>query len=206
MVHILWSTKKEIAPKLCTRGIRQHGGSSAEAAAVAAAQHRDVGNSMSAAQQCWEHEARRRQTMQRRQRGGSSVEAAAVAAARHRDVGNSMSAERQCREHEARQRQTARRRQRGGSCTEAVAVVAARHRDVGDSMSAARQCREREARRPRIVTWGTARRQLCGQRNTEAAPTTSKHIDSYIWTNNRHVKKELEIFPILVAGSVGHWL
>jgi len=30
----------------------------------------------------------------------------------------------------------------------------------------------------------------------------SKHTDSYIRTNNRRLKKELEIFPILVAGSL----
>jgi sRNA-binding protein len=95
---------------------------------------------------------------------------------------------------------------------------AARHRDVGGSMAAARQWREREARRRR-----TARRQQRGRRNTEAAadspapsanaPThapsdaqtrvgMSKHTDSYIRTNNRLVKKELQIFAILVAGMV----
>ena len=90
-------------------------------------------------------------------------------------------------------------------------------------MAAERQWREREARRRR-----TARRQQQrGQRNTEAAedspaPSTnnvpthapldaqivlvgkSKHTDSYIRTNNRRVKKELEIFPILAAGSKGN--
>ncbi len=30
---------------------------------------------------------------------------------------------------------------------------------------------------------------------------TSKHTDSYIWNNNQRVKKELQIFAILVAGS-----
>ena len=32
---------------------------------------------------------------------------------------------------------------------------------------------------------------------------TSKHTDSYIWTNNRRVKKELQIlFAILAAGTI----
>ncbi len=73
---------------------------------------------------------------------------------------------------------------------------------------------------------GTQRDGKRGRRNTEAAAIhqhhpqmrrrthlrtprgadvrvgTSKHTDSYIRTNNRRVKKELQIFAILVAGSM----
>jgi len=135
---------------LLTTSCQSH---TSEAAAVAAARHSDVGDSMSAARQCREREARRRQTARRRQRGGSSAEAAAVAAARHRDVGNSMSAAWQCREREARRWQTARWWQRGGSSAEAAAVAAARHRDVGGSMLAARQCQQRQQMWRQCESW-----------------------------------------------------
>ncbi len=56
---------------------------------MAAAQHRDVGDSMAAARRWRQREARQRRTARRQQRGGSSTEAAAVAAARQRNVGGS---------------------------------------------------------------------------------------------------------------------
>jgi len=55
----------------------QRDGGSAVVDRMDPARHRDVGNSMSAARQCWEGEARRQQTARRRQGSGSSVESAA---------------------------------------------------------------------------------------------------------------------------------
>ena len=87
-----------------------------------------------------------------------------------------------------RRRSSGRSAKRGGG---------AQRDDSSSAVGGTQRLRRIHQHRPQIMC---RRTHLRTPRCTNVRVGTSKHTDSYIRTNNRSVKKELQLFAILAAG------